>query len=81
MTIVSNSVGLEKLKKILINDKHFNPSRLNEILKSDLFNLLKDYMEINNNDIITKLEIDENGDYIFRCKVRTNRLKMLGIMP
>ena len=81
MNIVSNSMGLEKLKKVLINDKHFNPSRLNEILKSDLFNLLKDYMEISNDDIITKLEIDEDGDYIFRCKVRTKRLKMLGIMP
>ncbi|MBQ8761862.1 MAG: cell division topological specificity factor MinE [Clostridia bacterium] len=73
--------GIAKLKQVLINDKHFNPIRLNEIVKSEIFKVMQNYMEIDSDDIITKIDIDVNGSYVLKCKVRSNRLKVLGIIP
>lgn len=81
MNIFSSKKGIEKLKSVLISDKHINPIRVNEILKSDVFGVLQNYMEISENDIITKIDLDQNGNYIFRCKARSARLKTLGILP
>lgn len=81
MTIFSNRMGIEKLKKVLVNDKHINPNMINEVLKSDIFNLLLNYMDITEADIITKIELDEKGNYVFRCKAKSKRLKTIGILP
>ena len=81
MNIFSSKMGIEKLKKVLVSDKHLNPSLINEVLKSDVYNLLLNYMELSESDIITKIEIDEKGDYIFRCKAKATRLKTIGILP
>ena len=81
MTIFSHNTGIEKLQNVLINDKHINPELLNDVLKSDLFALLENYMDISKSQIITKLEVDEQGNYIFRCKARASRLKSIGILP
>lgn len=81
MNIFSNKKGIEKLKNVLINDKHVNPIRINDVLKSDVFSVLQNYMEITENDIITKIELDSGGNYVFRCKAISPRLKKIGILP
>lgn len=81
MNIFSSNQGIEKLKKVLINDKHQSPTRVNEILKSDVFAVLQNYMDISENDIISKIDLDQNGNYIFRCKAKATRLKTFGILP
>ena len=72
--------GLARLKQILINDKHFNPVKFNEVLASDVFKTLQNYMEITKEDILSRLDIDAEGNYVFRCKVKCNRLKIMGIL-
>ncbi len=78
---MANLRGVDKLKKILINDKHFSPVRLNEVIKSGIYKVLGDFMEIEPQDILTNLSLEEDGDYVLRCKVRCKRLKIMGILP
>lgn len=73
--------GVDKLKKILINDKHFSPTRLNEVIKSGIYKVLDNFMEITPRDILTNLTLEEDGDYVLRCKVRCKRIKVMGILP
>ncbi len=73
--------GIEKLKKVLINDKHFQPSRLNDMVRSEIFKCLSNYMEISAEDIKTSITVEEDGQYVLRCKVRCPRLKIMGILP
>lgn len=72
--------GVEKLKQVLINDKHFNPERLNEVLSCDIYKVLKNYMELDKDDMLTRIDIDESGNYILRCKVKCKRLKIMGLL-
>ncbi len=74
-------VGAERLKKILINDKHFQPSRFNDLIKSEIFRCLSSYMEIAPENVMTNISIDEEGNYVLRCKVKCKRLKIMGILP
>jgi len=73
--------GIDKLQKVLINDKHFQPARLNDIVRSDIFKCLSNYMEISPENILTDISVDETGQYVLRCKVSCKRLKIMGILP
>ena len=72
--------GVEKLKQVLINDKHFNPERLNDVLSCDSYKVLKNYMDVDKDDMLTRLDLDENGNYVLRCKVKCKRLKIMGLL-
>ena len=72
--------GLAKLKQVLINDKHFNPERLNDVVSSDIFKLLQNYMEIDNSDMMSRIDLDEQGNYVLRCKVKCKRLRIMGLL-
>ena len=69
-----------RLRQVLINDKRMDPKRLEEVIKNDLFELLYQYMDINQGNVRTKIDI-ENGEYILRCKVCARRIKMMGFVP
>ena len=72
--------GISKLKQVLINDKHFNPERLNEVITGDLYKILQNYMEINRDDMLARIDIDDEGNYVLRCKVKCKRLKIMGLL-
>lgn len=72
--------GISKLKQVLINDKHFNPERLNEVISGDLYKILQNYMEINRDDMLARIDIDDEGNYVLRCKVKCKRLKIMGLL-
>ncbi len=78
---MSKMRGIDKLQKVLINDKHFQPARLNDIVRSDIFKCLSNYMEISPENILTDISVDETGQYVLRCKVSCKRLKIMGILP
>ena len=71
----------ERLKKVLIADKHFNPEYIKKVIVSDLYLLLNNYAEIKPEDLDFNIEIDKNGDYLFSLKTKTSRLKIFGSLP
>lgn len=73
--------GIEKLQKVLINDKHFQPARFNELMRSEIFKCLSGYMEITPENILTNLSVEDNGEYVLRCKIKSKRLKIMGLLP
>lgn len=71
---------LSRLNQILIKDKIFNPSKLNELLNVEIFKTLSNFMDIKREDVATRIDIDEGGQYVLRCKVVSKRLKVVGIL-
>lgn len=71
---------LTRLNQILINDKFFNPTKLNELLNVEIYKTLSNFMEIRREDVATRIDIDESGNYVLRCKVSSKRLKVVGIL-
>ncbi len=71
---------LTRLNQILINDKFFNPAKLNELLNVEIYKTLSNFMELRREDVATRIDIDEGGNYVLRCKVASKRLKVVGII-
>ena len=76
-----SSVGMSRLRQVLINDKHFNPERLNAIISSDVYRVLENYFEVSPENVQARIDFDEQGNYIIRIKACSNRVKVLGILP
>lgn len=72
--------NLNRLNQILINDKHFDPTKFNELLNVEVYKTLSNFMDITRQDVLTKIEIDKEGNYIFKCKTKCNRLKIIGLL-
>lgn len=70
-----------RLKKVLISDKHFNPENIKRVLKSDIFNVLTNYTDVLPENLNLEIEILENGDYEIICRAVCKRLKIFGALP
>lgn len=71
---------LTRLNQLLINDKFFNPTKFNDLLNAEVYKVLSNFMEINRDDVLTRIDLDKNGNYVFRCKVECTRLKVVGLI-
>lgn len=71
---------LTRLNQILINDKFINPTKLNELLNVEIYKVLANFMDISREDVSTRLDVESNGTYVFRCKVACFRLKVVGLI-
>ena len=68
------------LLKILISEKRFDPQKLNDILSADLYEIIKNYFDIEPLDVHTKVDLENDGYYVLRCKVRAKRVKIFGVL-
>lgn len=66
----------KRLNKALILDKHFNPEKIREVIKSDIFALLKNYGTITSNNLDFDINILEDGAYEINFKAKLNHLKL-----
>lgn len=69
-----------RLKKLLLQDKVNTPDRLTDVLKSDIFAVMKNYMDIRSEDVKVVIDADDKGYHVI-ISARTNRFKQIGILP
>lgn len=74
-------VGVERLKKVLISDKHFNPERIEEVMKSDMLNILQNYTDVEGENLNFTIEVNPLGGYNIKVDASCSRLKFLGSIP
>ncbi|MBQ7307915.1 MAG: hypothetical protein IJW82_05230 [Clostridia bacterium] len=68
----------ERIKNMLISDKHFDTRDLIKVLRTDLYDLLVNYFDITPQDIMLEMKVDEFGIYDFRLQVKSERIKIFG---
>ena len=71
----------QRLKNVLISDKQFCPDRVQKVLKSDAYNMLYNYCDLQPENLQVKLEVLKDGSYSFVIKAQANRLKIFGSLP
>lgn len=71
----------DRLKRVLIADKHFNPERIKQVIKSDITAVLKNYAVIDSENIFFDIEINSNGSYHFKIDAVADNLKIFGALP
>jgi septum formation topological specificity factor MinE len=74
-------IGVDRLKKVLISDKHFNPERIKEVIKSDILYILKNYTDVEADDLNFEIDVNEEGGYKINIDANCTRLKVLGSIP
>jgi len=67
----------ERLNRALVLEKHFNPEKIRNVIKSDIFNVLKNYGEIDSKDLNFDIIILDDGSYEIDFKARLNRIKVI----
>ena len=72
--------NLNNLMKVLITEKRFDSQKIDKVIASDIFNVVKNYLEIDKEDLKTQLVLDEDGYYVLRCKARAKRVKIFGVV-
>lgn len=70
-----------RLRKVLISDKYFNPERIKQVIKSDIFYVLRNYSNINSDDLFVDIEIMADGRYNFKIDGVCDQLKIFGALP
>lgn len=71
----------ERLKYVLIADKHFNPDRIKQVIKSDIYYVLLNYAHLKSDDIFVDIEITPSGAYHFKIDAISQNLKIFGSLP
>lgn len=71
----------DRLKNVLIADKHFNPESIKKVIQTDIFYLIRNYAEVSPENLDFNIDIDKNGDYIFSFFAKCSRLKIFGSLP
>jgi septum formation topological specificity factor MinE len=80
---MNNKMGeieLNRLKNLLKQDKVNTPDSLTDVLRSDLYGVLRNYMEIRSEDLKVIIDADDKG-YVIIVSARTNRFKQIGMLP
>lgn len=75
-----NNIEFLRLKSMLISDKVNVPNELCSLIKSDVYVLLANYMELKPENVIVDQTIEENG-FCITIKAKTDRLKQFGALP
>lgn len=69
-----------RLKQVLTIDKQINSSLI-QVLKSDILHVLKNYMEINAEELDLNISIDEFGFYDISVCAKVRRLITFSRIP
>lgn len=58
----------------------FHKNTINELLRSEVFKVLDCYLELDKQRFFSDISIDENGEFVFRCKLFSKRLRVMGFL-
>lgn len=67
-------VDYARVKNVLLTDKICSPTRLNDCIRQDVYELLSNYMEIKKEEVEVRLNL-EGGEPSVSIKAPFNRLK------
>jgi len=70
-----------RLKNALNASKHFNSERFSSILKAEIYDILKNYTELKQEDFKIEIIINDDGEYILKMTAKIRKLKPVWILP
>lgn len=71
---MESGLVLNRINNLIKADKKENPEKLARLIKSEIVYLLKNYMEINMDDVKLDFGIDNDGRYLLNVICSAKRL-------
>lgn len=72
-------IGKTRLEKVLFKEKANHPTKVCEVVKSDIKTLMNNYAEVDE-DVNVAIDTDKDG-FVFNIQVHAKRLKTFGSLP
>jgi len=69
--------GVERLKKVILQDRTGAPENVIAVLKSDVYEVLDSYFEVNPQSVSADVSVDEKGLYEIRLTAHAFRVRGL----
>lgn len=74
-------VFLQRIQSSLVADKRFKPDNLSHILKSEIINILENYLLLDREDVSLKVGINDCGFIEVNLKAIAKRSKIISVLP
>ena len=68
------TIGNDRLKAVLVQDKKDNPMKIVNVLKSEILCVLKDYMDLSAEEMVFDIGIDNDGKYVLTLNAKISHL-------
>ncbi len=75
-----NSEAAIRLNKCIMNDKMRVPKNFSEMLRSDIYGLLQNFMEITPEDLAIRLVYNSEGKFELKMVVMSDRLRNIPVI-
>ena len=66
-----------RLKNLMITDKRDNPVRIERLLKAELINVIRNYFEVNSDNVDLSIIINEKGLYDIQLNLVSRAIKFV----
>lgn len=76
-----SKAGCGRLRSALLSDKSSGASRIHNVIKSDLYCMLLNYMEVEPQSVRVDISCDAEGYYIFRAEAAAKRILNINFPP
>lgn len=72
---------VNRLDNVIKRDKKINPQYMKDVIKSDIYDLLNNYFQVDYNDIDINIDLCEGNMYMINIKAVGDRMKSMQILP
>ena len=70
---------INRLKKVLIYDKELPSEAIQNIIKSDIINVLKNYTSLDEDSVFVNFNLEKTGGYNFTISGKVSNIKNIGL--
>lgn len=70
----------ERLKNLIAIDRSENPNKILKLLKSEVLNVLRNYFDINFDDLDISIIINKKGEYDLQINAISKKFLIAGIL-
>lgn len=71
----------KRTQQVLLYDKLCSPASIKQALKLEIYGALKEFLDIDKEDIKLIISVSQNGKYKFDFSVETNNIKTALVLP
>ena len=76
-----SKAGCDRLKTVLLTDKSSSASRIHNVIKSDFYCMILNYLDVEPHNIKVDITCDSEGYYILKVEAVAKRILNLNFPP
>ena len=76
-----SKAGCDRLRSVLLSDKSSGASRIHNVIKSDFYCMIINYMDVEPQNVKVDISCDSEGYYILKVEAAAKRILNINFPP